>query len=85
MRGLAVFAVFFVIFLASSFLIESPLFPGNVVCFFFGLSDLSEATLVSAVVNGVFYGFAAWVVFSLSFRWVERSLSKKKLVEKKAS
>ena len=83
MRGLAVFVVFFAIFLVSSLAISSPLFPGNVVCFLFEISDWSYVSLVNAVVNGVFYGFIVWVVFSLSFRWMERSLSKDELVKEK--
>jgi len=83
MRGLAVFVVFFAIFLASSLAIPSPLFPGNFVCSFFGISDLSYISLVNAVVNGIFYGFIAWIVFSLSFRWVERSLYKEGSAKKK--
>jgi len=83
MRGLAVFVVFCAIFLVASLVISSPLFPGNVICVLFGISNLSQVSLVSAVVNGVFYGFIVWVVFFLSFRWIERSLSKNELVEEK--
>jgi len=83
MRGLAVFVVFFAIFLISSLAIPSPLFPGNIVCFFFGISDLSYIILVNAVVNGIFYGSIAWIVFSLSFRWIERSLYKERSAKKK--
>ncbi len=82
MRGLVVFVVFFAIFLVSSLAISSPLFPGNIVCFLFGISSISYASPLSAFVNGVFYGFLVWVVFSLSFKWVEKSLSKKELVKK---
>jgi len=82
MRGLAVFSVFFAIFLASSLAISSPLFPGNVVCFLFKISDITHVSILSAVVNGVFYGFIVWTVFTLSFKWVEKELSKNKLVEK---
>ncbi|MFP3984725.1 MAG: hypothetical protein ACLFU9_01985 [Candidatus Bathyarchaeia archaeon] len=41
------------------------------------------ASFLSAVINGVFYGLIVWLVFIISFRWVERSISKKKFVEKK--
>jgi uncharacterized BrkB/YihY/UPF0761 family membrane protein len=82
MRGLAVFLAFFAIFLVSSLVISSPLFPGNVVCFLFKISGVTSVSVLSAVVNGVFYGFIVWVVFVLSFRWVERAFSKDKLVEK---
>jgi uncharacterized membrane protein len=80
MRGLAVFVVFFAIFLVSSLLISSPLFPGNIFCFLLRISDSSYVSLASAAMNGLFYGFLVWVVFSLSFRWVERSLDKNKTV-----
>lgn len=83
MRGLAVFVVFFAIFFVSSLMISSLFFPGNVVCFLFVIPDLSYVSLVSAVVNGFFYGFIVWVVFNLSFRWVERSLSKNEVVKEK--
>ena len=69
MRGLVVFVAFFAIFLVSSFIIPYPLFPGSFVCLFFGVS--SNVSLVSAGVNGLFYGFVVWVVFRLGFRWVE--------------
>lgn len=82
MRDLAVFSVFLAIFLVSSLAISSPLFPGNVVCFLFGISH-SYVSFLSSVVNGVFYGFIVWVAFRLSSRWVERSLSKNKLTGKK--
>ncbi len=81
MRGLAVFTVFCAIFLTSSLFILSPLFPGNIVCFLLGISESSQISVVSAIVNGVFYGFVVWIVFNLSFKWVEKSLSKNKIGE----
>ena len=70
MRGMAVFLAFFAIFSLSSMAIPSPLFPGNVVSRLLAVSG--STSLVSAVINGVFYGFVAWAVFCLGFRWVER-------------
>ncbi len=83
MRGMVVFAVFFIIFLVSALLISSSLFPGNLVPYLLGISDTGSVSALSAFVNGVFYGFLVWVVFSLTFRWVEQSLAKSKLAEKK--
>jgi len=83
MRGLAVFTVFLVIFLASSLAVALPLFPGNAVCMLFAISDPGYVSLVNALVNGVFYGFVAWIIFSLSFRWIERAQSKNKAVKTK--
>jgi uncharacterized BrkB/YihY/UPF0761 family membrane protein len=82
MRGLAIFVVFFAIFAVSSLLIPSPVFPGNLICFLLGISEWSQLSLLSAIVNGIFYGICIWIVFKLSFRWVERAPSKDKLVEK---
>ncbi len=75
--------MFFAIFLVSSLAIPSPLFPGNIVCFLLKIADVRQFSVVSAVANGVFYGFIAWFVFSVSFKWIERSLSKSKLPRKK--
>ncbi len=80
MRGLAVFAVFLTIFLVSSLAVDLPLFPGNAVCMLFAISDPGFFSLVNACVNGVFYGFVAWIIFSLSFKWIERAQSKNKAV-----
>jgi uncharacterized BrkB/YihY/UPF0761 family membrane protein len=81
-HGLVVFAVFFAIFSVSSLIIPSPLFPGNMVCFVLGISEWAQIVLLSAIVNGAFYGICTWIVFALSFRWVERTPSKDELVEK---
>ena len=83
MRGLAVFTVFLVIFLVSSLAVALPLFPGNAVCMIFAISDPVYFSLVNALVNSVFYGFIAWIIFSLSFRWIERAQSKNKTIEAK--
>lgn len=82
MRGLAVFVAFFIIFSTSSLAIPSPMFPGNIICLLIGISQ-SHTFLASAVVNGLFYGFVAWIVFNLGFRWIERALSKEGLPKKK--
>ena len=76
MRGMAVFVAFFAIFSVSSIAIPSPMFPGNVACWVLEVS--ANTSLVSAFVNGVFYGFVAWIIFSLGLRWVER-LSQKSM------
>jgi hypothetical protein len=82
MRGLIIFVVFFAIFSSSSFLIPSPLFPGNIVCLLLMVFELSQVALLSAFVNGVFYGLIAWVVCKLGLKWVERSYVKKKIGQK---
>lgn len=83
MHGVAVFVVFFAIFSVSSLIIASPMFPGNLVCSWFGISESTQISLLSALVNGVFYGICTWIIFILSFRWVERTPSRDELVEEK--
>lgn len=70
MRGLAVFAVFFSIFLISSLAIPSPMFPGSVV--FLVLGATGELWVAAALVNGLVYGLVVWAVHCVVFRWVDR-------------
>jgi hypothetical protein len=81
MRGLAVFVVFFSIFLISSLLIPSPLFPGSVVALLFGV--IEEFWLVCALMNGLVYGLVVWAVYCVVFRWVDHVSSKELDREKK--
>ena len=83
MRGLAVFTVFFNIFLVSSLAIPIPLFPGNLAGYLLMTSNLTITSFMSGLVNGLFYGFLAWIVTTLSFKWIERAVAKSKLPEKK--
>ncbi|MCK4933252.1 hypothetical protein KAS06_01140 [Candidatus Bathyarchaeota archaeon] len=82
MRGLPIFATFFAIFSVSTIAIPSPLFPGNLICHLFNISDVNQSSITSAVANGMFYGSIAWIIFSLSFRWIEDNPAKNKLTEK---
>ncbi len=79
MQGLALFVVFFSIFLVSSLLIPSPLFPGNFLCLLVGIDEVNHALFVSALTNGIFYGFFSWLISNLSFKLVKKSISKNKL------
>lgn len=84
MQGLIIFATFFAIFLASTVAIPSPLFPGNIICLLFDISNVSQASITSALANGIFYGFIAWIIFSLGSRWIEKNATKKQVdLEKK--
>jgi len=82
MQGLIIFATFFTIFLASTVAIPSPLFPGNIICLLFNISDVSQASITSALANGIFYGFIAWIIFNLGSRWIDKNATKNKLTEK---
>jgi hypothetical protein len=79
MRGLIVFCVFFIIFLASTLAIPSPLYPGSLISGLLKIADVNQASLASAIANGAFYGGIAWIVFSLTRKWIENNLAKNKL------
>ncbi len=83
MHSLTIFTIFFFIFLASSLALPVPLFPGNLASYLFVTSNTVAASFVSGLVNGVFYGFLAWLVTIVSFRWIERAVTKSKLPEEK--
>jgi hypothetical protein len=63
MRGTIILVVFFVTFASASILIPSPMFPGNILCAMFGEVASRYSGLLSAVVNGFFYGVILWVCF----------------------
>jgi len=71
-NGGAIFLVFFVLFTVASYAVPVPLFPGNLIAAL-GVIDVPTAysPLVSAVVNGVVYGFVVWLVFVLVSRRFE--------------
>lgn len=63
MKGAAILIVFFVLFTGASLLIPSPMFPGNLLCKLIGGLAAQYTTFVSAVLNGILYGAALWLVF----------------------
>jgi hypothetical protein len=73
LRGGAIFLGFFVLFSAASFAVPVPLFPGNVIPFWFTLPSSDYAPLISATVNGVTYALVVWVVFVLATRKLDES------------
>ena len=73
MRGGAVFLSFFILFTLASLAVPVPLFPGNLFPMWFGVSSAYYASLFSAVVNGVTYGFLVWLVFVVATRSLEES------------
>jgi hypothetical protein len=84
MRTLTIFAVFVAIFLTSSLMIPHPLFPGNVMCIVLEIREVTSILLMSGLVNGLFYGFVAWVLFKLGHKSVERALSKGAVTDKES-
>lgn len=73
MRGGAVFLSFFILFTLASLAVPVPLFPGNMFPTWFGVSSAYYASLFSAVINGVTYGFLVWLVFVVATRSLDES------------
>ena len=72
MRGGAIFLAFFVLFTIASYAVPVPMFPGNLVSALgFATVPTEYAPFVSAVVNGLVYGFVVWLVFVLVSRRFE--------------
>jgi len=69
MRAGAIFLAFFLLFTCASVAVPVPMFPGNMVQAWFAFP------YVSAVVNGLAYGFVTWIVFLFVNRRIEKSLS----------
>ena len=72
MRGGAIFLAFFVLFTIASYAVPVPMFPGNLVSALgFVTVPIVYVPFVSAVVNGVVYGFVVWLIFVLVSRRFE--------------
>ncbi|MEM2202491.1 MAG: hypothetical protein QW595_02515 [Candidatus Bathyarchaeia archaeon] len=71
MKGAPILAVFFLMFLAASLLIPSPIFPGNFICTLIGKIADEYQKFVSALINGIFYGAILWLVFVVVSRKFE--------------
>jgi len=72
MRGGAIFLAFFALFTVASYAVPVPMFPGNLVpALGFVTVPTEYAPFVSAVVNGLVYGFVIWLVFVLVSRRFE--------------
>ena len=71
MIGAVIFVIFFVVFLAVS-LGMPTLPPGSLVHELLGIPEtgylilgIEGSLLINAIVNGVFYGFIVWLIYSL--------------------
>ncbi len=65
MQGGKILVAFFLLFMAASLLIPSPMFPGNAFCTLIGGAVNEYPAFWSAAFNGVFYGVILWLVFVL--------------------
>jgi hypothetical protein len=56
-------SAFFSLFTAASFLIPTPMFPGNWFCTLISERIRNYVKILSAIFNGVVYGIILWLVF----------------------
>ncbi|MEM1565505.1 MAG: hypothetical protein QW510_00225 [Candidatus Bathyarchaeia archaeon] len=63
MKGIPILIVFFIIFLAASLLIPTPMFPGNILSSFVRNIEAEYKVWLNAVFNAAFYGVVLWLVF----------------------
>jgi hypothetical protein len=75
MRAAAIFVAFFLLFTCASIAVPVPMFPGNMILTWFGISVSGYAPYVEAVANGLLYGFVTWIVFFLVDRKMDKALS----------
>lgn len=71
MKGALILMAFFSIFLLASLLIPYPMFPGSFFCMLIGEAISQYVGYLSALFNGLFYGFILWVVFVVISRRFE--------------
>ena len=76
MKGAYIFVVFFLIFTSAMLLIPLPMFPGNAVLALANASVSEYSAFFSALINGIFYGFAAWAIFVVMMQRIENASSK---------
>ena len=62
MTGKLIFIVFFVLFTTASILLPAQIFPGSVIEGYFSI-PIEYRSYVSAVINGLIYGAAIWLIF----------------------
>jgi len=63
MRGTLILVVFFSLFSVACLLVPNPMPPGNILSAIFGIASSDYVQIISALINGVFYGLILWSVF----------------------
>lgn len=63
MKSGNILLAFFAIFAGASIIIPMPIFPGSWFCALFGERIQDYVRVLSAVLNGAFYGGILWLMF----------------------
>lgn len=86
MKGAVVFIVFFVLFLAIALVgITLPIANWIIQEYMANILQTDYAAAVEGIINGVIYGFVAWVIFTIAYTLYKRSQSPKERVLKATS
>jgi hypothetical protein len=72
MKSGKILFAFFTIFAAACIIIPMPMFYGSWFCAFFGERIQDYVRVLSAVLNGAFYGGILWLMFVGLGRKLER-------------
>jgi len=83
MKDSPVFVVFFLFFAFATIVVPVPMFPGNMIYTWFGTPSASYAFYISAIINGITYGFVAWIIYVLVSKKIEKSTSEESIGEEK--
>jgi len=75
MKAAAFFVAFFLLFTLASIAVPVPMFPGNVIHRWFGVSPSAYTPYIEALTNGLVYGFITWIVFFMVSRRMDKALS----------
>lgn len=81
MKYSPIFVVFFVFFTSATIVIPVPLFPGNMIQTWLSAPLTSFATYISAIVNGITYGLATWIIYVLASKRIENRISEEPVGE----
>ena len=73
MRAAAIFIIFFILFTSASIVVPVPLFPGNILHTFLEIQTSEYTPYLSAIMNGLTYGFITWIIFYLVDKRMEKA------------
>jgi hypothetical protein len=76
LKGALFFVSFFLLFATAVYFIPTPMFPGDLILNLVDASTLPQATLLSALINGITYGLVAWAIFAAVMRKIGANESK---------
>jgi len=83
MKDSLIFVAFFGFWTLANIVAPVPMFPGNMVYIWFETTSVSYFSYISAIINGVTYGLAVWIVYEIGSGMIGRSTSEELIGEEK--